>query len=158
MYEQSKTTSAAYRLGCSMGCATFLLGVIFMVLKLAGIIDWHWAWISLPFTPVAFGIIGVSILFIVKGTVGLFQSHPEQLVYVHDEPKGLSKEKAYALAQLFAGASFFLSEVFIVLKLTGVIDWHWWVLLPIYLGPISIPMIAALLVGVVVRTRSKNTK
>ncbi len=43
-----------------------LLGVAFVVLKLVGVIDWSWWWVTLPFWgPTALGIaIGVTILIV----------------------------------------------------------------------------------------------
>jgi len=158
MLHEPKTRGAAYNLGCTIGCATFLIGVIFVALKLTGVIDWHWAWVLLPFGPPALATIGVSLVFIVKGTVGLLQSSPEELDYVQDEFKGLSRQKSYALAQLGMGTSYFLGFLFIVLKLTGAIDWSWWVLLALYLGPISLMAIAALLVGMVALRRYQPSK
>jgi uncharacterized protein (DUF983 family) len=47
-----------------------LLGVAFVVLKLVGVIDWSWWWVTLPFWgPVAF-IVGGLLLGLVTYVVG----------------------------------------------------------------------------------------
>lgn len=43
-----------------------ILGVVFIVLKLTGVIGWSWVWVLSPFwIPVAFGIVVLFILFVV---------------------------------------------------------------------------------------------
>lgn len=39
-----------------------LLGVAFVVLKLTGVIDWSWWWVTAPFWGV-FALIGIILLF-----------------------------------------------------------------------------------------------
>ena len=52
-----------------------LLGVVFVTLKLVGVIDWSWWWVTLPFWgPIAlaltvfFGLMGLVVLGLRKGT------------------------------------------------------------------------------------------
>lgn len=46
-----------------------LLGVAFVILKLTGVIDWSWWWVTSPFwIPVAFGLfLAVSAILIILG-------------------------------------------------------------------------------------------
>ena len=44
-----------------------LLGIVFIVLKLTGVIDWSWWWITLPF----WGVVPLIILVIIF--IGLFE-------------------------------------------------------------------------------------
>lgn len=45
-----------------------LLGVVFIVLKLCGVIDWSWWWVTAPFWGgIAIAIVVIIICFIVVG-------------------------------------------------------------------------------------------
>ena len=57
MSKQTSSSSSSGVLG--------LLGVAFVVLKLLGVINWSWWWVTLPFwggLALVFGIIGVFLL------------------------------------------------------------------------------------------------
>lgn len=56
-----------------------MLGIAFVVLKLAGIIDWSWWWVTAPFWgPVAL-VIGIIVLvLLIMGIVGMVST----LLYV----------------------------------------------------------------------------
>ena len=43
-----------------------LLGIVFVVLKLTGFIDWSWWWVTAPFWGgfALFGVIGLAALFV----------------------------------------------------------------------------------------------
>jgi hypothetical protein len=59
MSESSKTTSG--------GISTLsLLGIVFIVLKLTGYIDWSWWWVTLPFWG------GIVLVLLVLGIIALF--------------------------------------------------------------------------------------
>ncbi len=61
--------------------ATFLLFVVFLVLKLTNVIEWSWWWISSPiWIPVSIGVVGliVKILFMPTKKERSFKS-PEPL-------------------------------------------------------------------------------
>lgn len=50
-----------------------LLGVVFVALKLGGVIDWSWWWVTLPFWAgfafvVAFVLIGLLFAILVEAT------------------------------------------------------------------------------------------
>ena len=64
---ESKSSSA------SGGIGVFgLLGVAFVVLKLCGVIDWSWWWVTAPFwgpvllVLVILGVVGISALFVLS--------------------------------------------------------------------------------------------
>ena len=46
--------------------AISLLGIVFIVLKLIGIIDWSWGWVLLPFYG---GILLVIVILIIIGVI-----------------------------------------------------------------------------------------
>lgn len=49
-----------------------LLGVAFVVLKLTGVIDWSWWWVTAPFWgPFAVGLVVVGVLLVISGAAGL---------------------------------------------------------------------------------------
>lgn len=50
----------------SSGSGMFLLGILFIVLKLTGVIAWPWIWVLSPFW------IGIAVLIAVLGIVTLF--------------------------------------------------------------------------------------
>lgn len=61
MSKQTSSSSSSSGIGV-LG----LLGVAFVVLKLLGVINWSWWWVTLPFwggLALVFGIIGVFLLF-----------------------------------------------------------------------------------------------
>lgn len=46
-----------------------LLGIVFIVLKLCGVINWSWAWVLAPFwIPIALAL----VLFAIAGIIGHF--------------------------------------------------------------------------------------
>lgn len=56
----SNTTSSSSGIGV-LG----LLGVVFVTLKLAGVIDWSWWWVTAPFWggfALVFGVLAVGVL------------------------------------------------------------------------------------------------
>lgn len=43
-----------------------LLGVAFVILKLCGVIDWHWAWVTAPFwVPVVIFLVVLVVVLVV---------------------------------------------------------------------------------------------
>lgn len=42
-----------------------LLGIVFVVLKLTGVIDWSWWWVTLPFYGVLALFISVAVLIFI---------------------------------------------------------------------------------------------
>ncbi len=58
---ETKITHAGFRFGTGF-CG--LLGLLFIALKLCGVIDWSWLWVLAPlWVPVALGISVVLIVF-----------------------------------------------------------------------------------------------
>lgn len=50
-----------------------ILGISFIILKLTGVIDWSWWWVTAPFWgPLALVIGLVTIALIVVGVIGIF--------------------------------------------------------------------------------------
>lgn len=49
--------------GCSIGLGT-LLTIIFVVLKLCGVIDWDWIWVFLPFI-ISFVIVVIMLIALI---------------------------------------------------------------------------------------------
>lgn len=44
-----------------------VLGVVFVVLKLLGVIDWSWWWVTAPFwLPLTVVLVGIAIFFAVS--------------------------------------------------------------------------------------------
>lgn len=56
-----------------------ILGIVFIVLKLTGVIDWSWWWVTAPFWgPIAL-VIGIIVLvLLIMGIVGIVST----LLYV----------------------------------------------------------------------------
>jgi len=51
-----------------------LLGVVFVTLKLCGVIDWSWWWVTAPFWGgFAIFVFAVSVLAVFAGCVFVFQ-------------------------------------------------------------------------------------
>ena len=51
-----------------------LLGIVFIVLRLIGVIDWSWWWVLAPFwIPLGVSILGIIIALILLGIVSLFE-------------------------------------------------------------------------------------
>lgn len=52
----------------SSGIGLFeLLGVVFIVLKLCGVIDWSWWWVTAPiWIPIVLVFVIIAILFVVR--------------------------------------------------------------------------------------------
>ncbi|MDH6670182.1 phosphoglycerol transferase MdoB-like AlkP superfamily enzyme [Paenibacillus sp. LBL] len=51
-----------------------LLGVAFIVLKLTGVIDWSWWWVTAPFWGLlALGVVIWVIFYIIAGIVAIFE-------------------------------------------------------------------------------------
>ena len=64
--EEEKTVVSS---GCSLAT---VLGVVFLVLKLVGVIDWAWVWVLAPFwIPVALVIAVVLIWLLVIGIIAV---------------------------------------------------------------------------------------
>jgi hypothetical protein len=64
--EEKKTVVTS---GCSL---TTVLGVVFLVLKLVGVIDWAWVWVLAPFwIPIALVIVIAIIWLLVVGIVAI---------------------------------------------------------------------------------------
>lgn len=58
--------------GCSIG--TTLLQVVFIVLKLCGVIDWSWWWVLSPtWISIALAVLLIVIGFILLAIVKLFE-------------------------------------------------------------------------------------
>lgn len=55
--------------GCSMSIGTFL-GIIFIVLKLVGLIEWSWVWVLCPFWIGAIITILSFIVSIIASLIG----------------------------------------------------------------------------------------
>lgn len=68
-YDNDNKVSTSARSGLGLGS---VLGVVFIVLKLVGIIDWPWIWVLAPFW-ISF-ILGVIVIAItVAVLVGIFK-------------------------------------------------------------------------------------
>ncbi len=64
--EEEKTVVSS---GCSLAT---VLGVVFLVLKLVGVIDWAWVWVLAPFwIPVALVIAVALIWLLVIGIIAV---------------------------------------------------------------------------------------
>lgn len=64
--EEKKTVVSS---GCSLAT---VLGVVFLVLKLVGVIDWAWVWVLAPFwIPVALVIAVVLFWLMVIGIIAI---------------------------------------------------------------------------------------
>ena len=64
--EEEKTVVSS---GCSLAT---VLGVVFLVLKLVGVIDWAWVWVLAPFwIPVALVIAIALIWLLVIGIIAV---------------------------------------------------------------------------------------
>lgn len=56
-----------------------VLGLIFIVLKLVGVIDWPWIWVLSPFwIPVALVLAIVTIVILVVGFGSIFHNDDEE--------------------------------------------------------------------------------
>ena len=50
-----------------------VLGVVFLVLKLVGVIDWPWVWVLAPFwIPIALVVVFVIFWLLVVGIIAIF--------------------------------------------------------------------------------------
>lgn len=57
--------------GCAFGFVPGLLGVVFVTLKLLGLVDWSWWWVTAPFWGGAAGvIIGVAAIAVIAAIEG----------------------------------------------------------------------------------------
>src|SRR5260370_29466133 len=92
----SATTNVALNVGCSIGSATLLLGVTFVVLKLAEVLTWRWGWVLLPFYPVGLSTIAISGLAMVKGALEVVRNDIPCLEFVDGKVNDLTPKKAYA--------------------------------------------------------------
>ena len=64
--EEEKTVVSS---GCSLAT---VLGIVFLVLKLVGVIDWAWVWVLAPFwIPVALVIAIALIWLLVIGIIAV---------------------------------------------------------------------------------------
>lgn len=64
--EEEKTVVSS---GCSLAT---VLGIVFLVLKLVGVIDWAWVWVLAPFwIPVALVIAVALIWLLVIGIIAV---------------------------------------------------------------------------------------
>ena len=64
-YDNDNKVSTSARGGLGLGS---VLGVVFIVLKLVGVIDWPWVWVLAPFwISLILGVIGIiiAIIFII---------------------------------------------------------------------------------------------
>lgn len=65
--EEEKTVVSS---GCSLAT---VLGIVFLVLKLVGVIDWAWVWVLAPFwIPVALYFVFVIIWVLVVNIIDIF--------------------------------------------------------------------------------------
>ena len=47
--------------GCFLVSGSYTVGLVFLALKLAGLVDWYWVWVLAPFwIPVAVGVLVVE--------------------------------------------------------------------------------------------------
>ena len=65
--EEEKTVVSS---GCSLAT---VLGIVFLVLKLVGVIDWAWIWVLAPFwTPIALYFVFAIIWLLVANIIDIF--------------------------------------------------------------------------------------
>ena len=65
--------------GFSLESLGFILFLVFMILKLVGVIDWSWFYVTLPlWTPIAFYTLVVGIILIVVVIAGKIEDRREQ--------------------------------------------------------------------------------
>lgn len=65
--EEEKTVVSS---GCSLAT---MLGIVFLVLKLVGVIDWAWIWVLAPFwTPIALYFVFAIIWLLVANIIDIF--------------------------------------------------------------------------------------
>ena len=65
--EEEKTVVSS---GCSLAT---VLGIVFLVLKLVGVIDWAWVWVLAPFwIPVALYLVFVIIWVLIANIIIFF--------------------------------------------------------------------------------------
>ena len=65
--EEEKTVVSS---GCSLAT---VLGIVFLVLKRVGVIDWAWVWVLAPFwSPVALYFVFVIIWVLVVNIIDIF--------------------------------------------------------------------------------------
>lgn len=51
---------------------TTLLGIIFIILKISGVIDWEWLWVLSPFwIPIATFVVILLVIFIIGGIIAI---------------------------------------------------------------------------------------
>ena len=66
--EEEKTVVSS---GCSLAT---VLGVVFLVLKLVGVINWAWVWVLAPFwTPIALYFVLVNIWILAVNIINIFE-------------------------------------------------------------------------------------
>jgi hypothetical protein len=104
------------------------LTIIFIVLKLAKVIDWTWWFVMIPMgvpfiEAILNGLIGIAISIFIKN----------ELI----SNKILAGEGYF----VFLKSDFLFTFLFIFLKLLGIIDWSWWIITI----PIGVPFILATL-------------
>ena len=64
--------------GFSLESLGFILFIVFMILKLVGVIDWSWFYVTLPlWTPIAFYTLVVGIILIVAVIAGKIEDRRE---------------------------------------------------------------------------------
>lgn len=49
-----------------------LLGIIFIILKISGVIDWEWLWVLSPFwIPISIFVVVLLVIFIIGGIIAI---------------------------------------------------------------------------------------
>lgn len=62
----SRTSSGGGTLSLSLGSCGFICFIVFLILKLAKVIDWNWFWIFFPlWLPIAITILIYAIIILV---------------------------------------------------------------------------------------------
>lgn len=65
-------TSSSHNASSNGVSFTALLFIVFLVLKLTGVIDWSWWWVTAPlWGPLAFVVAGLVVFFLFKVVVSL---------------------------------------------------------------------------------------